>query len=314
MSGEPTPEIARFRDALVEGYAAFPELAEADMPRRREIAGLVRARWAEGGPVMVERRDFHAQTRHGPVRLRLLRPEGVGQDAPALLYCHGGGFVTFSLDTHDRLMREYAARAGIAVIGIDYALSPEVRWPVALEQVVDASAALRTDGWDVLAFGGDSAGANLALSAALAIRDGGGRKDGGRQADALLLNYGFFGEDYDMPSQARFGGPDELLTTDELRGFLRDYLDGTAGWQSPLALPALAQVHDLPPSFHAIAECDPLADAACAMAQRMRGAGNAVEAMMYAGACHSFLEAVSISPLADRALDEASAWLRSVLG
>ena len=50
---------------------------------------------------------------------------------PALIYVHGGGFTLFSLDTHDRLMREYAARLGVLVVGVDYSLSPEAqlsRW------------------------------------------------------------------------------------------------------------------------------------------------------------------------------------------
>lgn len=306
MSDPLDPDIAAFRDALVAGYASYPELADADWPRRRAIAGAVRARWSEGGPRMAQRRDFTVPTRHGPVALRLLRPEGAAAEGPALLYIHGGGFVTFSLDTHDRLMREYAQRAGVTVIGIDYALSPEVRWPTALHQIVDAAAALDVSR---LALGGDSAGANLALAAAMAIRDG-----GGAHIAALLLNYGFFGADFDTPSQARFGGPDELLTTQELDGFLHDYLDGTQGWNDPLALPALGTFHALPPSFHAVAQCDPLADAALDMARRMRAAGNAAEAKLYPGACHSFLEAVSISPLADAALDDAAAWLRGVLG
>src|SRR3546814_973938 len=64
------------------------------------------------------------------VRLRLHRPVADAK-LPIMLYIHGGGWTLFSIDTHDRLMREYAARAGIAVLGIDYSLSPESKFPVA---------------------------------------------------------------------------------------------------------------------------------------------------------------------------------------
>jgi acetyl esterase len=84
---------------------------------------------------MQERLDLQAPTRHGEVRLRIHRPER--GELPGLVYLHGGGWTLFSIDTHDRVMREYAARAGCCVIGVDYALSPEHRFPVALEQVVD---------------------------------------------------------------------------------------------------------------------------------------------------------------------------------
>src|SRR5437870_13621625 len=82
----------------------------------------------------------------------------------ALIYLHGGGWTLFSLDTHDRVMREYAARAGMIVAGVDYALSPEAKYPVALEQVVAVARDLAPRS---IAIGGDSAGANLALAACL---------------------------------------------------------------------------------------------------------------------------------------------------
>ena len=103
-----------------------------------------------------------------------------------MLYLHGGGWMMFSIDTHDRLMREYAMRSGAVIAGIDYSLSPEAKFPVALEEAVAALGWLqregRTFGIDPsrLAIGGDSAGANLALTAALKLRGDGGPKPCGR--------------------------------------------------------------------------------------------------------------------------------------
>ncbi|MDT1823101.1 alpha/beta hydrolase, partial [Acinetobacter baumannii] len=76
-----------------------------------------------------------ADTEAGPVRLRFYDP-APDTTKPALVYMHGGGWALFSLDTHDRLMREYAARSGMTVIGVDYALAPEARYPIALNQVI----------------------------------------------------------------------------------------------------------------------------------------------------------------------------------
>src|SRR3546814_16138475 len=71
----------------------------------------------------------------GELRLRIHRPVGAAAPAPALVYLHGGGFTLFSIDTHDRLMRELAAAGGFAVIGVDHPLSPEHKYPVALDRI-----------------------------------------------------------------------------------------------------------------------------------------------------------------------------------
>ena len=87
----------------------------------------------------------------------------------------------------------------------------------------------------------------------------------------------------------------------------------SADERDPLARPLLADLTGMPPTFLCIAECDILADENREMADRLRAAGVAVETKVYRGATHSFLEAVRIAPLADRALEDAAAWLRATL-
>jgi acetyl esterase len=309
-------EIAQFVAALLASSADTADAARVSMADQRSIAAERRHRWRQGGPDMWRVHDRVAAHAGKAVPVRIMEPRAPAGGAlrPVLVYVHGGGFVTFSLETHDRLMREYAARADLVVIGVDYALSPEARFPVALHEVVavvdwlhDAAGGLGLDPRRI-AIGGDSAGANLALSTCLTLRD---RGEGDRIA-AALFNYGFFDADFDTPSQRAHGGEGKLLTTEELRGYLNHYL-GDAPWTDPLALPALASLHDLPPSFHVIASCDPLADGDRAMARRLKEAGNAVVAREYRGATHSFLEAVSISSLAERAFAETADWLKQQL-
>ena len=101
-------------------------------PEMREVAEQVRAPWRTGGPVM-QQHDRARRADRGRVRCGCASTiRACTQPAPALVYMHGGGWTLFSLDTHDRVMREYAARAGVVVVGVDYALSPEARFPVAL--------------------------------------------------------------------------------------------------------------------------------------------------------------------------------------
>jgi acetyl esterase len=74
-----------------------------------------------------------------------------------------------------------------------------------------------------------------------------------------------------------------------------------------------ADMTGLPPAFLAIAECDILTDTNHAMATRLQAAGVRVDARTYQGATHSFLEAVSVSSLADAAFDDAANWLGNEL-
>jgi acetyl esterase len=62
---------------------------------------------------------------------------------PVMLYLHGGGFVIGGLDTHDSLCRQFALRAGVAVLSLDYRLAPEHRFPVAVDDSFAACAGWR---------------------------------------------------------------------------------------------------------------------------------------------------------------------------
>lgn len=307
------PDIRLFQQRMNAGYAAFPEFSSLPLPRMREAAEQVRAPWVQGGPQMAQTRELRVGTLQTRIRLHVpAQLATASAPGPALVYLHGGGWTLFSLDTHDRLMREYAARAGVIVVGIDYSLSPEAKFPRAIEETLDVLQWLRTHGAehgidaDRLAMGGDSAGANLTVATHLRLR-----QLGLPQTRALLLNYGVF-TDRDSPSMSRYDGPRYMLETGEMAWFWNNYLRDDNDRRNPLALPLLAGHDDLaalPPTFLAIAECDILADGSHAMAARLAEAGVTVEARSYAGATHSFLEAVSISPMSDRALDEAAQWL-----
>jgi acetyl esterase len=307
------PEIRSFIVALNHGYGQFSDFDALPLPQRRAAAEIVREQWRAGGPVMAETLDTTIAGCRARLHYPQARDAAGGCLAPALLYVHGGGWTMFSIDTHDRLMREYAARAGIIVVGIDYSLSPEAKYPVALDEVLAAFQALRRDAADhgidaaAVAIGGDSAGANLSVAACLRLRDA-----GEPLPKAMLLNYGAFDPD-ETPSYARYDGPAYMLTIAEMDRFWSNYVACPDALDDPFIALLKADLERLPPAFLAIAECDILADANAQMATRLTAAGVPVEAHVYRGATHSFLEAVSISKLADGALDDAARWLLAQL-
>lgn len=287
-----------------------------DWPQQRAIAETVRAPWRTDGPVMAATTTHRIAGDSGGFAMRVHRPAGVAAQAPALVYLHGGGWCLFSLDTHDRLMRELAERAGVVVVGVDYALAPEHPYPVALDQCHDAIRALREQpeifGIDAsrLALGGDSAGANLALATALRLRDVGAH-DG---IDALLLLYGAFDTALDADSVRTLGTADDMLSADEMHAYWRAYLGANAAaCRDGYAVPAHADLHDLPPTLLLWGERDVLAAQSAAMALRLRDAGVTVDTQAYPRTPHSFIEAMSTSDIARDALSRGAGWLRTHL-
>ena len=111
------PDVARFVAAIIEGSARYPDFASRPLAERRAIIEKVREPWRSGGPAVARREDLAIPFGDRSVRVRVLANDGDGL-RPALVYLHGGGFVLLSLDTHDRLMREYAAATQLVVEGM----------------------------------------------------------------------------------------------------------------------------------------------------------------------------------------------------
>jgi acetyl esterase len=308
------PEIRNFVKQMGDYWSVHPPLSSVGIPEQRKIAEKVRARWAEGGPKMARTTERRIPVGKGDVLIRVLDPT-TGPPKPALVYTHGGGWTLFSINTHDRIMREYAARAGIVCIGVDYSLSPENKFPLAIEETVAVVRWLRSHGAQTgvdgtrIAVGGDSAGAAMTISTCLMLRDA-GETDTVR---AMLLNYGAFDSACDTPAYARYEGKGYLWDVGEMAAFWRNYLRDEKDASDPLACPLHADVRGLPPAFMCIPECDVMYDESLEMGERLRAAGVATQSVIYPGATHSFLEAVSVAKIANRAFDDASRWLADML-
>ena len=310
------PEIATFVAIMASAWAAHPPFQSLPISEARAVAETVRAPWRAGGPEMANTHELMVATTTGAARVRIYDP-GVAAPAPALVYLHGGGFTLFSIDTHDRLMREYAAAGGFFVVGVDYPLSPEARYPLALDHILEVVAWLAgPSGFKLgldsakIAIGGDSAGANLSIAAALRLRDAGAPF----AFRGLLLNYGAFGVRASDAAEAAFGGADAVLNRAEMDYYITNYLgDVDAHNDDGYARPGVAELAGLPPTFLVIPDQDVLAEQSRDMTERLRKAGVAVEAREYVGATHSFLEAMSISALAREAIANGAAWLKGRL-
>jgi len=308
------PEIRRFVIEMGLAFARYPNFNDLSPAEMRRACEEVRAPWAAGGPTMARRIDRVVPTPVGDVRVRVHNPS-TRPGKPAVIYMHGGGWKLFSIDTHERLMREYAARADVAVIGVDYALAPEAKFPIAQQQVArvvrwarEHCAELEIDP-NRIALGGDSAGGNLAITTALRLRDEGELE----AVSALVLNYAAIDIYCDPEASERYGHEGYMLGADEMLQFWCDYLRGADDERNPLACPIHADLRGLPPTFMIIPECDILSEQNWRLAKKLESAGVAVETSFYKGASHSFLEAMSIAAVSNKALDDTAHWLRETL-
>ncbi len=249
----------------------------------------------------------------GPLALHLYRPSRTdpATPLPALLWLHGGGWTVGNLASYDVLCRQLSLAADCAVVAAEYRLAPEHPFPAAPD---DACAALH---WVIghageyaldanrLAIGGDSAGGNLAIVAALDARD-----QGLDHLKQMLLVYPSTDQRGITPSHRRFG-EGYLLTQDTIRGFQAGYLprrEDYADWRaSPLLAPVLA---GLPPALLIVASHDPLVDDVSEFAARLIDEGVPVDWALYPGTIHGFFGLGKAFRSAGEALARAAGALR----
>lgn len=220
------------------------------------------------------------------VPCRVYRPSAQ-RDLPLLVYLHGGGWVIGDLDTHDAPCRSLANASGCAVLSVQYRLAPEHKYPVPLDDSVVAlrwarrnPGALGVDA-DRIAIGGDSAGANLAIGAAM-------RSD--VPVRFLLLVYPVTDLRVSSPSvRENASGP--FLTEPIMRWFVAHYVRDERDVTDPVASPLLASdevLGALPPTLVVTAERDILRDEGEAFGRRLASLGVAASVVRFAGQYHGF--------------------------
>ncbi|WDO06348.1 alpha/beta hydrolase [Streptomyces murinus] len=255
----------------------------------------------------------------GSVRARIVRPAGATGTLPVIVYIHGAGWVFGNAHTHDRLVRELAVGARAAVVFPEYDLSPEARYPVAIEQnyavaqwIVREGAAHGLDAARI-AVAGDSVGGNM--SAALALM---AKERGDVPLVQQVLFYPVTDASFDTPSYHRFA-EGYFLRRDAMRWFWDQYTTDEKQRAEITASPlraTLEQLTGLPPALVITGEADVLRDEGEAYAARLRAAGVPVTAVRYQGIIHDFvmLDALRETHAAGAAIAQAVAVLRTALG
>ena len=249
----------------------------------------------------------------GRLAVRIYHPPQAEPGLPALVYLHGGGWVTGDLDSHDGCCRALCARTPCVVVSVGYRLAPEHPYPAAVDDAWAATVWVAEHGASIgvdtsrIAVGGDSAGGTLAAAVTFRAR---------RHALPLrfqLLVYPVC----EPPGNAASYGENATgygLTAASMHWYWQQYL-GDSGRDeepeaSPLREPDLA---GLPPALVQTCELDPLRDEGEAYAARLAAAGVPTTLTRYDGLIHGVFRMPAVVPRSAELLDEAAGALAAAL-
>jgi acetyl esterase len=229
----------------------------------------------------------------GDVRVRVVRPRGVRGPLPVVVYLHGGGWIIGSSLTHDLLTRRLSVGATAAVAFVEYALAPEAKYPVQIEQCYAVAQWIRqqgdADGFDAtrVAVAGDSAGGNMATVLPIMAK---------QRGDTQFVHQSLY---YPM-TDAKAGDSESMRlfkdgpygSADGLEWFWSSYLENDELRSEIRVSPLQATRTDLqglPPALVIVDQNDVLRDQGEAYADKLRDAGVPTTSVRFNGTIHDFM-------------------------
>lgn len=303
------PDVRAFLDYL--NAAPGPRIHEVDAVTARQISTATH-HLAELpiGPIAVIR-DVEIPGPAGGMALRLFDARESRGPGPVMVFFHGGGWVLGDLNSYAPVCAEIARQLDIPVISVDYRLAPEHRWPAAPDDCEAAARWIaeqaRTLGFEAtgLVLAGDSAGGNLAIVTALALRDA-------PAALPVIAQWAIYpatdlADKY--PSFEQFGS-DHFLTKEAMIWFNDAYRMDLRHWRG---LPQLADQGGMPPTLVLTASLDPLRDQGRAYAAATIQAGVPTIYREASGNIHGFLTLRKALPSSQADLHGACAALRLMI-
>lgn len=246
------------------------------------------------------------------VKTRIYTPQVKSNNL--IYFIHGGGWVVGSNNTHDRIMRALADLTSATVIGIDYSLSPEAKFPTAIIECAKVIEyyTLNRKQYDLencdIYFAGDSAGANMCVGTYLYLKD---NDIANINVSGMLLYYGLYGLK-DSVSRALLGGPWDGLTAEDLIFYNKTYLRKDEDIENSWFTIFNADLSVFPPTFIASCELDPLKDDSVALHKIISINNNLHQYKDYKGVIHGFLHYSKVLPEAMEALQDGALFIKSL--
>ncbi|MBU8827729.1 alpha/beta hydrolase [Mycolicibacterium goodii] len=230
----------------------------------------------------------------------------VGADTSrVLLYTHGGGFAVGSSSSHRKLAGHVAKTLGCTSFVLDYRRAPEYRHPAQIEDglaVFDALVATGIAPENITTIG-DSAGGNLAVAIALALKD---------QRRPLPGRVIAFSPWLDMENASETlvsnRNTDALITHELLEGMIASVLGNRVDPKNLLANPLYADFTDFPRLYITAGSVEALLDNATRLAERAKAAGVDVTLSVAEGQQHVYQFLAGRSAVAAQELDKLAHW------
>lgn len=307
------PKTKAFLDKINSNSG--PQLIELPVEEARAVFTSLQQGDVKRLPADVEVRELPVGPK-GSVQVRIVRPVGVTSLLPAVIYIHGAGWVFGGWESHDRLVLELVNQAQVAAVFVDYSLSPEARYPTAIEEcydvtnyVVENARALSLD-VSKLVVAGDSVGGNMTIATTLLAKE-----RGGPHIDFQVLFYPVTNSNFDNESYQKFA-KNHFLTREAMIWFWNQYAPDESDRKKITASPlqaSLDQLKGLPPALVFTAEHDVLRDEGEAYAHKLSLAGVNVTAVRCLGTIHDFvmLNAITDTPAPRLAISTAVESLKS---
>lgn len=241
-----------------------------------------------------------------------------GHTFPVLMFIHGGGWVTESVENYDRVCAQMSQSTDHIVVSVEYRLAPEFRFPVGLMDCYAVARALYTNRFilnvdpDRISIIGDSAGGNLTAALCLMARD---RQEFMPRRQILI--YPAVGNDYSETSpypSVHDNGTDYLLTARRVEDYMALYQSSPEDRRNPYFSPIMAEnLENMPRTLILTAEYDPLRDEGEDYGHRLLEAGNSVEIHRIADALHGYF-ALGIKQLfVQESFDYINAFLKEAM-
>jgi acetyl esterase len=286
---------------------------------RTVLSGLQAGSPVQKLPADIENRTIPGGPDSREISITIVRPpKSSNEILPVIIFIHGGGWVLGGFDTHERLVREIANKANVAVVFVNYTLSPEAKYPIALEQAYVATKWIAQNGQSInvdssrLAVVGDSVGGNLTAALTLLAKE-----RGGPTIRFQVLFYPVTNATFDTPSYTKYA-EGYWLTREAMKWFWNNYTSNQTNLKEPKVSPLQASVEELkglPPALIINGENDVLCDEGEAYALKLLEAGVRVTAVRYHGTIHDFvmLDAITDDPAPRGAVEQASHMLKMIL-
>lgn len=252
----------------------------------------------------------------GNIRVHGVVPQGLTSTPSLIFYIHGAGWVFGNLHTHDKLVRELASRTNSILIFPEYSLSPEAKYPTAIEQcyavLCRLPEVLKSMGLSAeaspLTVAGDSVGGNMATVMCLLSKE---RK--GPKIHKQLLFYPVTNACFSTCTYKQFAAGYYLYRAG-MKWFWDQYTKCESERREITASPLLArtsQLCGLPPAMIINGEADVLRSEGEAYAERLRAAGVEVTALRLQAIIHDFvmLNALDQTNACRAAMDASTEWV-----